>query len=289
MTWSTQLISALERHPLALYFSLTFCLSWSFWIPGALLFAGTGQAESLLNSPVFILLQTLGAAGPSLAAVFVVHSLYGRQKLNELFGRFKKWKAGKGWYLVSIFMVPLIAFASISVRALAALVGSESFALPAEYPLRQTLDDIGLLGLVLSLPVIFVSQLFTSPLLEELGWRGFALPMLQDKFNALGSSLILGLIWGAWHLPLILAYGDNVLAYLALMIAHTILMSWVFNSTGGSLLIALLFHASLNVSLNVLAIERQDVIQLLLTWAVVALVIVRYGAQDLSDSRRFRW
>ena len=101
--------------------------------------------------------------------------------------------------------------------------------------------------------------------------------------------MILGLIWGAWHLPLTLAYGDNVLAYLALMLAHTILMSWVFNSTGGSLLIALLFHASLNVSLNVLAIERQDVIQLLLTWAVVALVIVRYGAQDLSDSRRFRW
>jgi membrane protease YdiL (CAAX protease family) len=175
------------------------------------------------------------------------------------------------------------------MRALAALVGSESFALPAESPLGQTLGDIGLLGLVLSLPVMFVSQLFTSPLLEELGWRGFALPMLQDKFNALGSSLILGLIWGAWHLPLILAYGDNILAYLALMIAHTVLMSWVFNSTGGSLLIALLFHASLNVSLNVLAIERQDVIQLLLTWAVVALVIVRYGAQDLSDSRRFRW
>ena len=174
-------------------------------------------------------------------------------------------------------------------RALAALAGSESFALPAESPLRQTLDDIGLLGLVLSLPVIFVSQLFTSPLLEELGWRGFALPMLQDKFNALGSSLILGLLWGAWHLPLILAYGDNIPAYLALMIAHTILMSWVFNSTAGSLLIAILFHASLNVSLNVLVIERQDVIQLLLTWAVVAPVIVRYGAQDLSDSRRFRW
>ena len=280
------MLSALKRHPLALYFSLTFCLSWFFWIPGALLFAGTGQAESLLNSRVFILLQTLGAAGPSLAAIFVVRSLYGRQKLNELFGRFKKWKVGKGWYLVSIFMVPLIALASIGVRGLA---GSESFTLPAESPLGQTLDDIGLLGLVLSLPVIFVSQLFTSPLLEELGWRGFALPMLQDKFNALGSSLILGLIWGAWHLPLILAYGDNILAYLALMIAHTILMSWVFNSTGGSLLIALLFHASLNVSLNVLAIERQDVIQLLLTWAVVALVVVRYGGQDLSDSRRFRW
>lgn len=280
------MLSALKRHPLALYFSLTFCLSWSFWIPGALLFAGTGQAESLFNSPVFILLQTLGAAGPSLTAIFVVRSLYGRQKLNELFGRFKKWKVGKGWYLVSIFIVPLIALASIGVRALA---GSESFALPAESPLRQTLDDIGLLGLMLSLPVIFVSQLFTSPLLEELGWRGFALPMLQDKFNALGSSLILGLIWGAWHLPLILAYGDNILAYLALIIAHTILMSWVFNSTAGSLLIAILFHASLNVSLNVLTIERQDVIQLLLTWAVVALVIVRYGAQDLSDSRRFRW
>ena len=151
------------------------------------------------------------------------------------------------------------------------------------------MGELGIVGLVLWLPVMFIGQIPSSPLLEEAGWRGFALPVLQGRLSAITSSLILGLAWGAWHLPLIVSYSDPVLGYFLLIVANTILITWVFNNTGGSLLLALLFHASLNVSLAVLAAYHNDPVQIVLTWAVVLAVVVRYGPENLSPSGRFRW
>jgi membrane protease YdiL (CAAX protease family) len=101
--------------------------------------------------------------------------------------------------------------------------------------------EIDLAGLILTLPLSFVSQIPTSLLLEEAGRRGFALPVLQGCLSALASSLVLGLAWGAWHLPLIIVYGDPLPAYLLLIVANSVLIAWVFNNTGGSLLLALPF------------------------------------------------
>ncbi|MBU4030760.1 CPBP family intramembrane metalloprotease [Patescibacteria group bacterium] len=244
------------------------------------------QIENLVKSPIFILLQTLGAIGPSLIAILLIRFLYGKEKLSQIFGQFKKWRVEKKWYFISILLIPFITLLS-NVIIIASNVNG--FVLSPDLPLGEMMNEIGLVGIVFSLPIIFVSQLFSSPLLEEFGWRGFALPRLQRTYNALGSSIILGLLWGIWHLPLVIAYGESLPLYLLSIIGCTILMTWVYNSTEGSLLMMLLFHASLNVSLNILAISREDLLSTALTWIVVGFVVWNYGSKNLSKTERFRW
>jgi uncharacterized protein len=270
------------------FFALTFAFSWLFWVPGAIIFKSVDPANPF-TSPAFVALQTLGAAGPSLVAIFLVRRLYGKEKLNFLFGRFRIWRVSIRWYLTAILLSPSIAAASIGVHAILASLRSETLVVPSGSPLGQAVGELGVVGLVLWLPIMFIGQVPSSPLLEEGGWRGFALPVLQGRLGALASSLILGFAWGAWHLPLIISYGESVLSYLLLIVANTILITWVFNNTGGSLLLAMLFHASLNVTFWVLEIYQDDPVRLVLTWAVVFVVVLSYGARDLSTSGRFSW
>ncbi len=270
------------------FFALTFAFSWLFWVPGAIIFKSVHPANAFA-SPGIVVLQTLGAAGPSLVAIFLVRRLYGKEKLKELLERFRIWRVGMRWYLAAILLTPSIAAASIGVHAIFASLRGETLVLPPSSPLGQAVGELGVVGLVLWLPVMFIGQIPSSPLLEEAGWRGFALPALQGRLGAFASSLILGFAWGAWHLPLIISYGDSVLAYFLLIVANTILITWVFNNTGGSLLLAMLFHASLNLSFAVLEIYQDDPVRLILTWAVVLVVVLCYGYKDLSPAGRFRW
>lgn len=115
------------------------------------------------------------------------------------------------------------------------------------------------------------------------------MPKLQKKYNALASSIMLGIIWGIWHLPLVLTYGESLPLYLFSIVGATVLMSWVYNSTGGNLLMMLLFHASLNASLNVLALTREDPTTVILTWITVGFVIWKYGRNNLSKIHRYSW
>lgn len=92
----------------------------------------------------------------------------------------------------------------------------------------------------------------------ELGWRGYALPRLLARFTPLGASLVLGVLWAAWHLPFALTLGsalDGIPLYwfLPSLMGASILYTWVFNGTGGSVLLAILFHAASNTTANVVA------------------------------------
>ena len=151
------------------------------------------------------------------------------------------------------------------------------------------LADIGYLGAIAVFPVMIIAQLPSSPLLEEFGWRGFALPKLQEHFSALTSSLLLGLLWGLWHLPLTLAYGDPVFPFLLKITAISVLITWVFNNTRGSMLLAMLCHASLNASIVPLSTEAGRWPSVLLVTAVAAAVVAFTGGQNLARKRRFRW
>jgi membrane protease YdiL (CAAX protease family) len=102
--------------------------------------------------------------------------------------------------------------------------------------------------------VNFVVILFTGgPLQEEFGWRGYALPRLQGRFNALVSSIIIGFMWGLWHLPYFfigteLTYAYGIIPQIITAILLSILLTWLFNNTGGSVLVALIFHNMFNLS-----------------------------------------
>jgi len=123
--------------------------------------------------------------------------------------------------------------------------------------------------------------------MEELGWRGFALPRLQTRNNALIASVILGVIWGAWHIPSMIFFGEtnilNITWAVVNFIPVTILFTWLYNNTQGSLLLVALFHASLQYSNNFLGTIPSGTADII-TWMVAIFVLISSGANNLSKS-----
>jgi membrane protease YdiL (CAAX protease family) len=115
-------------------------------------------------------------------------------------------------------------------------------------------------GVLLALPLMLVLQFLTTGVAEEPGWRDFAQPRLQQRFGPLVGSLVLGPLWGAWHLPLFLTeWGgwpdvDRLMAaeFIGSAVLLSIVMTWLFNRTGESLPVVMLFHANINTLFSLL-------------------------------------
>jgi membrane protease YdiL (CAAX protease family) len=157
-----------------------------------------------------------------------------------------------------------------------------------------------MLPLVVLLSVYF---LIVAGLGEEVGWRGYALPALQTRYGALLSSVILGAMWASWHLPLFFnpasSYSNTPLwALLIFMLPVSIIITWVFNGTGGSTLMIMILHAMLNGSIGPLwratpeystAVSNTDVylLQAALLWVAAIVVVLVDGATNLSRKPRY--
>jgi membrane protease YdiL (CAAX protease family) len=154
-----------------------------------------------------------------------------------------------------------------------------------------------LLGL---LPAFLISLVFGGPLGEEIGWRGYALPRLQKEWSPLASALILGIVWGLWHLPLFFITG-TAQSFLALapfmlwVVSLSVLFTWAYNNTAGSLLIPVLLHAIVNFFAATLAVlpaneadgARPFLLYTLLVCLLAAAVVLLAGPQ-LSRKPRAR-
>lgn len=265
-----------------MFVALTFAVTWAFWVPSAVLFS-TGPVETLVRTPLFIGLQTAGAVAPTLVALALARWLGGRPAVADLLGRFRPARNLARWYAVAALTVPTLTVLAMALRA---GVSSEQF-VDSEAGLADMAGEVGWVAAVALLPVILASQLFSSPLLEEAGWRGYALPRLQRRASALVAGMLLGLVWGLWHVPLVVAYGDPFGPYLASIVAHAVLMTWMFNGSGGNLSVMLVAHASINLSLNVLLPLQAGWVPALVAWAAVAVVVLRYGASDLARRPRY--
>jgi membrane protease YdiL (CAAX protease family) len=208
-------VGLVRRHPLIAFFVLAYLLTW--WIYPLLKF-----------SP---LLGIFGLFGPALAAIIMAAVTGGKPGVKALLSRVVQWRVGLPWYLIALGLPTVL---SIATAGLSYLLGaSESIQVGA----------LTVLELVLFVLVVG----------EELGWRGYALPLLLEKRSAVTASLILGALWGLWHLPTFLVpgtpqYGLPVTAFVLLTIEYSILMTWVFLHTLGSVLIATLFHGAINLS-----------------------------------------
>ncbi|WP_222626955.1 MULTISPECIES: CPBP family intramembrane glutamic endopeptidase [unclassified Rhodococcus (in: high G+C Gram-positive bacteria)] len=151
------------------------------------------------------------------------------------------------------------------------------------------------------IPMLFL-QMITTGLAEEPGWRDFALPRLQTRFGPLGAAMILGPLWGAWHLPLFFtewggwpdAHWTEPLVFLVFCCAFNVVMSWVFNSTGQSLPVSMLMHVSVNTFASVMwtdmfpTLDTQramEVMAVTASVAAVALVVVTRGRLGVDSSR----
>jgi uncharacterized protein len=212
------------------YFVLAFAFTWALWWPAAL------EARGLISVPIPA--QPLGVLGPLVAAVVVTAQESGRPGLRSLLGRILHWRVAPIWYGV-VLLGPILLY--LVAMALEVALGGRPPSLGA------------LIGVLPILVIFFGYMVVFVALGEEVGWRGYALPALQARYGALVSSVILGVLWALWHLPLFFnpdTHYSNLpfVIQLAIQIPLAILFTWVFNSTGGSVLMAILLHAMVNAS-----------------------------------------
>jgi membrane protease YdiL (CAAX protease family) len=221
-----------RRRDLVAYFVLTFAFSWAIEIPLAL------SAQGLTSVRVPFGLHYLASFGPFFAAVVLTVATEGFPGLGRLFGGLTKWRAQRVYILFAL-VAPLVVFGGI-VLVSRALQGSWP-----DLGLLGQVDYLGHLGIV---PALLL-WLLTFGLGEETGWRGFALPRLQAGRSAFSASMLLGVFWALWHLPA-LFYRDTYIqmGWLVLPMLITVaavgsvVYTWLFNGTGGSLLWLVLFH-----------------------------------------------
>jgi membrane protease YdiL (CAAX protease family) len=267
--------SWITRHPLAAYLLLVFAIGWVFWVPLAILQNEASKFQLLLGSPLVIVLQTVGAAAPVISAVVVTGITRGRRGIGQLLAGLKRWRVGLWWYAVACLLVPALTVIDIGIRAALGVLP----AIPGGSGLAATLADVGWIGLVLTFPLQLLAQCFGSPLLEEPGWRGFALPRISNRVPAAWASLLVGAMWGLWQLPLLLTFQENLALSLSVIAMQGLFLGWLFINTR-SLLIAVLGHASLNVA-NTLSLTDQGIGQVALTLALSAMILAFFRFDDL--------
>jgi uncharacterized protein len=234
--------SVLARYPLVCFFVMAYAFTWIVISPWTLGATGAGLLPVDLPGPAVGLLLAAGIlAGPTVAAITVTAATEGRTGVYSLLGRLVLWRVGLRWYLFALLGVPLIMLLGFGIYAMG----------------PPDLGALGGPGYVLTYLLGFaLTMVLGGPLLEEIGWRGFALPHLQRRHGPLAASLILGVLWALWHLPqfLVPAWAassggggvSGIVLFVLVAMAFSVVLSWVFNNTRASLLLAVLVHTSID-------------------------------------------
>ncbi len=260
----------MSKRPVVWFYILAFGIAWLGWIPAVL--GSRGVAP--FDASYFQLLLILPAIAPALAAVIVTRATDGSAAGGALFGALVRWRIDPAWYVVAIFGPLVLLFAGRIVTD--ALRLADVPPVPQGEPVTLTVAAL-------------ITSLLANPW-EEVGWRGFALPHLQRRHTALIATLIIGVLWGLWHLPVFFWIGNPMSAYpflpwFAGTVAVALIYTWLYNSAAGSLLPVTLFHVALN-TLGVV-ITGVSVTALAIVYVLVALVlIVLFGSVNLSRQER---
>ncbi len=255
------MISGFRRRPLVYFFLFAYGITWAVifsvrFFPAdvpAVLYRNLLPNLHADRDPTSAL-QLLAMWGPSLAAVLVSSVAFGRSGAREWLSRWTRWRIGWRWYVVALLFPPLLDL----VRTL--IEQPTLFAPYARQPLTTVItNQLG--QYVLTLVPLFLWIVGG----EEGGWRGFALPRLQQRYGPLVGTVVLGLLWAAWHLPSIIRPGHTYfdmggvafavfLCKFALMdVCYAAICTWIFNHTRGSILPVMLWHASANASVGVVS------------------------------------
>ncbi|MBK9439841.1 MAG: CPBP family intramembrane metalloprotease [Comamonadaceae bacterium] len=217
-----------QRSPLLGFLALTFAWSWACW--------WLSPAVKLQSPWLATMLMFAGGFGPSVAAVVVVWCTRGRVGLHAWFSRYLTRNVGWGWIALAFFAPLVVVLIAAGLHL--ALGGTLA---PSSAVEHVPLAVMNLLAVLL----------LGGPLGEEFGWRGYALPTLQVRMSWRLASLVLGLVWGVWHLPL-LFISDTVQAHMTLVhflvsaVAMSVIFAWLALHTGGSVAVALVLHTAIN-------------------------------------------
>jgi membrane protease YdiL (CAAX protease family) len=254
------------KSPLA-YVVLTFVLSIPFWLVGAVT-----KLQILPSLPV----SSLMAVCPLIAAAILVYRENGRAGVIELLKRsfdFKRVR-DKIWYVPTILLMPGIMIGSyIALRLMGVQLPDPQFSFTT----------------ILILFVVF----FIAAIGEEVGWSGYAIDPLQDRYGALAGALLLGGVWAVWHIIPLLSVPRS-LAWIAWWslgtVASRVIITWLYNNTGRSVFIAILFHAMINITYMLFPIDGSSydprITGLIMTFMVIIIVGIWRPQTLVRESRR---
>lgn len=268
--------SFVRKNPLVSFFLLAIGLTWIFMITDAL------GSHGILPFRLPVALLIVMGYMPTLAAVIVTGKNQGREGIKALFRKLLIARVGIRWYLFAIFGLAVVYLAVVLLHNAFGISALPlvSDAVP-RLPIQQAVLYFGAMFLVIGI----VNG-------EELGWRGFALPRLQAKYNALTSSLLLGVVWTLFHLPLFFTTTGSSQAdwsfssFLISTLAMSVLYTWMLNNTRGSVLMAYLLHAAANTWSQIFPIDHANQ---LAAWILAGLLVLLAvivtavsGAENLS-------
>jgi len=268
------MLSWIKRNQVFAYAILAYSYSWVIWSP--LVLSSRGIID--LSVPAWV--HLIGSWGPLLAAFSITALTSGKNGIKELMSRLFRWRTGFKWILVAFS--PFLLF--IIAMAIDNLIAGTDFNLSIFGKLSEAPGISGIFG--------WGIMLFTFGIGEETGWRGFLLPGLQNSRSAFKATLILVMIWLGWHLPMFfykesfIAMGLGGAAGWAISLAFgAVVLTWLYNSTRGSILMVALWHATFNAAVtagegNISMITSV----LVIIWAVI--ILRHTSKENLSASSK---
>ena len=258
------------------YFVIAFVFSWILWCPGIL------QSRGVISTPLPLLpFLIIGSFGPFISAFYLTYRKEAKPGVKRLWKRAFNFKIPVKWLTLIILLPLCIAGISLYLKILG---GGET-------------PNLQLVTSPIAILVTFLFLFFLGgSFAEEFGWRGYALDRLQQKWNALVSSLILGFFWGLWHLPLFFAaegLSQSYIPFWAFLIwtmSASILFTLFHNNTYGNILVALLLHTMLNLSFALFPVvemkhhgdQRGFIYAVILSAIISMIVVLIWGHKKLS-------
>lgn len=258
-----------------IFFGVTFAITWGCWLAAIALGISFDSAAGLL-------LLLLGLLGPGVAGIAFVYLAYDEAGRTDFWDRVRQGRRISARWLLTILLLPPVVVITAAVADIA--LGGTSVSLG------------GWAGEFDTNPAAFLPTLFFAtlpPLLEELGWRGYALDRLQLKWSALASSLVLGIVWAVWHLPLFFIEGSyqhdmvgfGTLEFWMFMIGIvplSVAFTWIYNNTARSILAVILLHGWTNFTVQTIELTGRSEVFHIMTWFVaIALIAAIWGASTL--------
>ena len=256
-TWS-------RRHDLGIYFLLAYLISWLPW-PLVVL-----NPDSSPMVPF----------GPWIAALIAAGLSGGRRSLGQLLAQLARWRSSLGWYAAAV-LLPL-GILGLAAALTSAVGGSMAFSPGPEWT---------------QVAATFVSTMILIGVFEEVGWRGYALPRLQQSMGGLPAALVLGVVWAAWHLPELVSDPTRqrpVLQFVILVVAQSVFLTWLYCSTAGALPLVIISHAATDTAARfVLPRFGEGSYQLVWwwqagLWTAVAVLVAVAGRPTLDHRTRVR-
>lgn len=265
----------IRKYPLFSYLIITFTFMWSMALIGIVL-------KLPFSHPLMISGFIIGAFIPTISAIIVTCLIDGKTGLINLFKKFLIWKNSFFWYFIALSPV-IISF----IIGIIYCIYSDSY---HENNNRTIINAI----------ILFLLTLIPGPISEEAGWRGFALEKLLLKYNGLLSGIILGLIWGLWHLPLFFITGSpqydlSFLYFMLQIISITIFHTWLYINSRKSLLLMVILHWSMNFGSS-LIIGYFSLIPgplffkiFSICYALLALIVIIINGPSLSKHFQYKY